>query len=705
MIFTEDLDPSFSELQVVDSARRRVDNRDTAPVQGDSKSLTISVPSLGDGTYLVTWKTLSAVDGHTARGIFPLVVGTGGTGEVVEFEEARANPLEVLFRSLMFFGTLTLTGLTAFFGLIIIPSLRGTESSRGVNEIVESWERKVRRLALFVALLAIVGAAGWLAQQTLTVAEGPSATALAIRYLTNRTGLIWLGKIALVILMAEAFWRAERTWLATGVLALGAATLLLTSLTSHSAALPRGAELTVAMDWLHQLGASFWIGGLAALALLVSQTFSAGTPERVQLLGRVVPRFSTLALTSVAILVVTGVFNSAVQVGSPQALGNVYGGALIAKMLALAPMLALGALNLWLYRPRFVEALGQRGKSAVGQMGELSRRFRLALVAELALGALIFVATGVLTSVEPGKDIAARQPRMLQLSGTADELPTTLTIDPGRVGPNTFTAVVTEPSGAPAANVQRVQLRFTYLDQDLGQGTRTMQPAGEGRYVVDGSDISVSGRWQVEVAVRRLNREDAIAAYRFDLGVIANDGGAAIPLPSFTSSYTPVTLALLILGLGIGLWCLKLSGLPRNLRQGYATASMVVALTSALVLARSTSFAPDLRSLRNPVAPSSASLARGQELYQTAGCAECHGVAGGGDGPVGRTLNPRPADFRVHMAAGHTDGELFDWVANGVPGTAMPAYRDSLSEEDRWNLINYIRKFAEVDTVAEAPSG
>ena len=98
------------------------------------------------------------------------------------------------------------------------------------------------------------------------------------------------------------------------------------------------------------------------------------------------------------------------------------------------------------------------------------------------------------------------------------------------------------------------------------------EPAGDGRYVVDGNDLSVGGRWQVEVAVRRLDREDSVAAYRFDLGVIANDGGAAIPLPAFTSAYTPLSLALLILGLGIGLWCIKLSGLPRNLRQGYATA-------------------------------------------------------------------------------------------------------------------------------------
>lgn len=701
VIFTEDVEAPFSELQVLDAARRRVDNRDTAPVQGDPKSLTISVPTLADGTYLVTWKTLSAVDGHTARGLFPIAVGAGGVGEIAEIEEARANPLEVLFRALVFYGTLTLTGLAAFIGLILYPSLRGAESARGFDAILVPWERRVRRLALLVVMVSIVGAAGWLAQQTLAVAEGPNASALASRYLTSRTGLIWLGKIALLILIAEAFWRSERSWLATGVLALASACLLLNSLTSHAAALPRGAELTVAVDWLHQLAAGVWVGGLVALAMLAGQSLAAGTRERAQLLGRVVPRFSTLALVSVGGIVLTGIFGMAVQVGTPMALGNVYGTALIVKIVALLPMLALGALNLVVYKPQFAAALAQKGKISIEGLTRAGRHLRLAMWAEMALGVGILVATGVLTSVEPGKDIFARQPRTLELLGTADELPTTLRIEPGRVGPNTFTVMLNDPNGQPAANVQRVQLRFSYLDQDLGQGTRTMQPAGDGRYTVDGNDLSVTGRWQVEVAVRRLDREDATAAYRFDLGVVANEGGSAIPLPAFTSPYTPVTLALLLLGLGIGLWCIKLSGFSRTQRQGYATASMVVALTSAIVLLRSTSFAPDLRTLRNPIAPSSASLARGQELYQTNGCAECHGVAGRGDGPLGRTLNPRPADFRIHMAAGHTDGELFDWITNGVPGTAMPVYRDTLSEEDRWHLINFIRRFADGDAVAE----
>jgi len=88
-----------------------------------------------------------------------------------------------------------------------------------------------------------------------------------------------------------------------------------------------------------------------------------------------------------------------------------------------------------------------------------------------------------------------------------------------------------------------------------------------------------------------------------------------------------------------------------------------------------------------------ASLARGQEIYGQM-CAMCHGLQGRGDGPLARTMVPRPADFRVHMAEGHTPDQLYDWTSNGVPDTAMQGFADDLSVEDRWNVINYLQTFA-----------
>lgn len=100
--------------------------------------------------------------------------------------------------------------------------------------------------------------------------------------------------------------------------------------------------------------------------------------------------------------------------------------------------------------------------------------------------------------------------------------------------------------------------------------------------------------------------------------------------------------------------------------------------------------------LANPIPADAASLERGRTIYADQ-CAICHGVNGRGDGPLARTMTPRPADFRVHLAEGHTEGQLFDWVSNGVPDTGMTGFSDSLSVEDRWHVVNYILTFLPSD--------
>jgi mono/diheme cytochrome c family protein len=100
----------------------------------------------------------------------------------------------------------------------------------------------------------------------------------------------------------------------------------------------------------------------------------------------------------------------------------------------------------------------------------------------------------------------------------------------------------------------------------------------------------------------------------------------------------------------------------------------------------------DLQTERiNPIPPNRESVVAGQTLFSTH-CSLCHGETGKGDGPVGLTLNPRPADLTMHAVPGvHPDAQLFEWISDGFPGSRMPAFRASLSDTDRWHLVNFIR--------------
>jgi mono/diheme cytochrome c family protein len=90
-------------------------------------------------------------------------------------------------------------------------------------------------------------------------------------------------------------------------------------------------------------------------------------------------------------------------------------------------------------------------------------------------------------------------------------------------------------------------------------------------------------------------------------------------------------------------------------------------------------------------------VARGRELFQQ-NCIVCHGAEGRGDGPQAAQLDPAPSDFRLHLPL-HTDPQFYAFIANGYPGSAMPAFRDQFSEEDIWNLVNFLRA-----SFSEAPA-
>jgi mono/diheme cytochrome c family protein len=94
---------------------------------------------------------------------------------------------------------------------------------------------------------------------------------------------------------------------------------------------------------------------------------------------------------------------------------------------------------------------------------------------------------------------------------------------------------------------------------------------------------------------------------------------------------------------------------------------------------------------KNPVAGDEKSLARGQAVY-TKECLSCHGETGKGDGTAAADLNPKPRDLRTPKIWEQSDGSLFWKLTEGRK--PMPSFEKSLSEDDRWNVINYIHKFA-----------
>ncbi len=118
------------------------------------------------------------------------------------------------------------------------------------------------------------------------------------------------------------------------------------------------------------------------------------------------------------------------------------------------------------------------------------------------------------------------------------------------------------------------------------------------------------------------------------------------------------------------------------------------------MMARHHATIPDeFSGVSNPIAADDASIARGAVIYTT-NCATCHGDGGVGDGPAGVNLDPSPANI-AHSSQQLGDDYLFWRITEGGAeepfNSAMIAWGNILSEDQRWDVINYVQALGRGD--------
>lgn len=109
--------------------------------------------------------------------------------------------------------------------------------------------------------------------------------------------------------------------------------------------------------------------------------------------------------------------------------------------------------------------------------------------------------------------------------------------------------------------------------------------------------------------------------------------------------------------------------------------------------------------LKNPVPLTTEVLDQGKRIF-TRECMICHGAAGTGQGPYKQGLQPHPPNFSNARYRTWTDADYFWRISEGLPWSAMPAWKSQYSEQDRWKLVHYIRTmFTQTEAPPPTPSG
>ncbi|MBR34161.1 MAG: hypothetical protein CMH78_01505 [Nitrospinae bacterium] len=113
--------------------------------------------------------------------------------------------------------------------------------------------------------------------------------------------------------------------------------------------------------------------------------------------------------------------------------------------------------------------------------------------------------------------------------------------------------------------------------------------------------------------------------------------------------------------------------------------------------------------IREPFSEKAGDATAGKVIYDT-NCVRCHGEKGDGEGPDAGNMYPKPRNFTTGLFKFKTsafkekrplDRDIYNTVSNGLPGSAMPAWKSSLSIGDRKNVIAYVKQLAKISGEAK----
>ena len=321
--------------------------------------------------------------------------------------------------------------------------------------------------------------------------------------------------------------------------------------------------VSVIADTLHLTAAGFWVGGLLALAvaLLPMGLARRGTPAFAALAHAGWGPFGGLAAVSVGVLFATGLYNTGREVASVDALiTTFYGRTLIVKIGIVLAWARWGCSTRALLHPDLAAPIAKALRRPASWTPLSPARLPLLVGIEVVLGLLVLLVTGLITSSSPphGPEFAPVPPlpAPVEMSRQVDDLSVTFQAQPNQPGQNVMSIKVASSQHPAPAPILRVIVRFTFLGHDVGTVSADAQEQSPGVFELAGKQLSLSGPWQVDVAVRRKGLEDSVARFQWTVATPISDRPRIISDRPIEPALTMIAGALLAVVLAIagGVW-------------------------------------------------------------------------------------------------------------------------------------------------------
>ncbi len=523
--FSEPVTPERGGIKVFDSNEKAIDVGKYGRANGDSKTVSVPVPELQEGTYAVTWRVVSE-DSHPIQGAFTFAVGdvainsrTNDLAQELLSKEGGGNDVVgatyAVVRFLAFFGLAVFVGVCLFM----------------VALFTEGWDSpRVRRLVWGGWIVAFVATALGICLQGAYSTGGGLGDALRPSVISDvidtRFGNAWLARLVLLLLAIPLVLALQRTRARRGPLVVGGALLAIAIMMTPGwgghASSGRWVGLALPFDTLHVLATSMWFGGLLVLSLEVLRS------DDVDVLEPLLDRFSGFALGSVVVIVLTGSFQMLRQVEHWNLLLSTgYGRLLLVKLGAFAAVLVVASASRDIVRfeirrrgrPTLAGAV-PAGPGAMRAAPELPdpqdtlHRLRSAVRYEIGFAVAVFAVTALLVNAAPVRAETAK-PFVQVLTTENPNLVYDVDVTPARVGPNELHLTAQKPTGE---EVPLVDLTVTIAnpDRDIAPiPVKLIRLGTGGHYTSANLSIPFAGTWRIEIKGLVSNVDEAAAAADF----------------------------------------------------------------------------------------------------------------------------------------------------------------------------------------------
>ena len=503
--FSEPVELNFSALKVLDNNGNQIDNKDTDYHQ-DEKSLIVTTSPLEDGVYTVTTKVLSKVDGHLVPGAFLFAVGdvvidpklldNQSSAELIFFPEAGAR----------FPG---IVGQTIVLGVIIASLIIwGTQNKQLIKEELQQIEithhQKFMSITGIGLMLIFISNILMIAVQTVRLETSP------IEAIQTNFGNIWLIRMAITIILLGIWFGLDRKRILTKknqipMLIAMLALIATSSLIGHGAA--SGETPALILDYIHNLVAAVWIGGIFYFVFTLLPTLSQLKEiNREKMSLALIPRFSIAFVISIGIVIITGpLLMWFLESDVGLITDSVYGQLIMVKIAIAAIMISLGG---------FFQFRIQKNaeKNIQTQKISVHRKLKRSLKLDAALGVILLGVVALLTNgtLPAGEIQNAEAQEIIYGFQTVEFTENTkfdIQISPFSSGVNTILVKVSDFDNNPIYDSNQIKVKISNPSKNISPIEIPIQITKEDNNIpveFEGElTFGFSGEWQLEVESQR----------------------------------------------------------------------------------------------------------------------------------------------------------------------------------------------------------